>query len=393
MSDAHLQSLGPSVGVREELARTILATAMDGFLAMDRQGRIADANEAACRMLGYTREEMLKLTLRDIEAEESPDQTACHLERILEAGSDSFETKHRCKDGRIIDVEISTTWQPAFQRILGFMRDITQRKRAEEERQRALEKLTLMESIVNRGPVMLFLWRIAPGAWPVDLVSDNVERVLGYTADELTSGRVAWSAITHPDDVPRLEAEVSRYLAEGLREWSNEYRLYSKSGEIRWIRDWNRVVGDAAGAITHVQAIAIDITQHKQAEEALASAHQMLTAFLEAVPDLLFAIDGDFRVLYTNSRNRDLADPSDAERYRTCHGRFRLLDAPCPDCAARVVFETGRIVTCEMASPADGRRCEVRVFPVRDEAGQVTAVVKHVRNISDSKPAECDPEH
>ncbi len=147
--------------------------------------------------------------------------------------------------------------------------DITTRERSEKALQNASWRLETMESIINQGPVALFLWRIEPDKWPVELVSDNVERILGYSADDFLSGRVSWPGITHPDDVPRLEAEVGRYLEQGVREWSQEYRLITKAGDIRWMKDWNTVLSDSSGELTHIQAIIMDITARKRAEAEL----------------------------------------------------------------------------------------------------------------------------
>jgi two-component system sensor kinase FixL len=84
-------------------------------------------------MIGYSREELLKMSVSDIEIVEIPDETRKHIQKIFEAGSDRFESQHRCKGGRLIDVEISLTFMRQSSHILVFLRDITARKQAEEE--------------------------------------------------------------------------------------------------------------------------------------------------------------------------------------------------------------------------------------------------------------------
>jgi PAS domain S-box-containing protein len=121
--------------------------------------------------------------------------------------------------------------------------------------------------IVNRSPALVFIWRVVPGEWPVEFVSQNVKDVLGYTAKDFISGRVSWPGITYPEDVPRLEAEVAKYLEDGKMEWSQEYRLTTKSGEIRWFTDRNHAVSDSKGEITHIQSIVLDITEQKKMQE------------------------------------------------------------------------------------------------------------------------------
>ncbi len=121
----------------EQEYKTILQTAMDGFIIVNREGRFLDVNETYCAMLGYTREEMLTLRIEDVEASETAGEIAAHIQKIYARGFDRFETRQRRKDGVIIDVEVSAnpTTPGGRERICAFQRDITERKRLERERQ------------------------------------------------------------------------------------------------------------------------------------------------------------------------------------------------------------------------------------------------------------------
>jgi len=125
---------------REQLNRAILATAMDGYyilnFAADPLGRFVEANEAFCRMTGYTREELLGMRIADIDAVEDAEEVARHREKIMAQHEDRFETRHRRKDGREVAVEISVTVLPGKPGgVFGFVRDITERKRVELARE------------------------------------------------------------------------------------------------------------------------------------------------------------------------------------------------------------------------------------------------------------------
>ncbi len=127
---------------REIRHRTILHTAMDGFLLVDTQGRILEVNETYCRMSGYSEQELLALSLPDLEAAESDGDIAAHIETIMVQGDDRFESRHRRRDGSMYDVEVSVKYQPVDGgRFVSFLRDITERKRAEEDLIRAKEDL------------------------------------------------------------------------------------------------------------------------------------------------------------------------------------------------------------------------------------------------------------
>ncbi|MBF0502423.1 MAG: response regulator [Candidatus Riflebacteria bacterium] len=112
--------------------RVILRSAMDGFWINDLEGNFLDVNDAYCKIIGYEREEMLHMKIKDIEALESPEDTARHIHKLLEVGYDRFETKHRRKDGTILDFEVSTNFVKAKGgRLFVFLRDISERKRTE----------------------------------------------------------------------------------------------------------------------------------------------------------------------------------------------------------------------------------------------------------------------
>ena len=111
---------------------TILNTTPDGFWLVDDRGRLLDVNEAYCRMSGYTSEELLRLSVPDLEAAEKTDETERHMQRIIGSGSDRFESRHLTKDGQIFDVEISVTFLATKRWSIVFVRDISKRKQAEQ---------------------------------------------------------------------------------------------------------------------------------------------------------------------------------------------------------------------------------------------------------------------
>ena len=125
----------------EKEYKTLIETTMDGFWLNDLQGRILDVNDAYCRLVGYSRDELLSMSIPDLEAVERQEDTRAHIEKLLSSGYDRFETKHRHRDGHLLDVEVSANFLPvADGRLLAFVRDIGERKQAEIMLRKAKEE-------------------------------------------------------------------------------------------------------------------------------------------------------------------------------------------------------------------------------------------------------------
>ena len=116
----------------ERYLNSILRTTADGFLVVNLDGKLTDANEAYCAMSGYSKAELLEMSIDDIDLVDTPAETEARIRRIAENKSALFETRHRCKDGSSIDVEISVTYLDFDGgKFISFCRDCTSRKRSE----------------------------------------------------------------------------------------------------------------------------------------------------------------------------------------------------------------------------------------------------------------------
>lgn len=127
--------------------------------------------------------------------------------------------------------------------------------------------------LFDDSPVVVFRWRAAAG-WPVVFVSNSV-RQFGIEPDDLLTGRIPYSTLVHPDDLPRVGQEVGEYSAAGRVTFEQDYRLVLPGGRTIWIYDFTRVLRDEAGQVTFYDGYIIDITARKQTE---ASLHEQIRA-------------------------------------------------------------------------------------------------------------------
>lgn len=132
--------------------KTLLKTALDGFYVVDTRGCILDVNDSYCHMIGYSRDELLNMNIKDVDAIDTEEVIGERVSRIMEIGWDRFETRHRRKDGRIIEIEASVNYiNVGIGKLFVFMRDITERKEAGEKIEESLkEKEILLREIHHR---------------------------------------------------------------------------------------------------------------------------------------------------------------------------------------------------------------------------------------------------
>lgn len=150
----------------------------------------------------------------------------------------------------------------------------------------------LLEGIVKRSPVVSFIWDLTD-RWPLAFVSENVSQ-FGYSR---AAGEITYESIVHPDDLDRVVEEVERNLRAGSEEFVQQYRILTKDGETRWVRDWTYVLRDAHGEAKQNQCLILDITPMLDAE----TRARQFAQFPLQDPEPVLSIDLNGDVLLANS--------------------------------------------------------------------------------------------
>jgi PAS domain S-box-containing protein len=309
----------------EERHRTILSTAMDGFLIVDSTGRLMEVNETYCRMSGYTERELLGAGLDLLEDAETAAETAAHLQKVMALGQDRFESRHRRKDGSVFDVEVSVQYRPAYGRnLVAFIRDITGLKRMEEEHRKSERKY---RQLFEYSPISL---------WEEDF--SEVKKRLDQLGNE-TSGDLKEYLIARPDLVNELsglvkvidinEATLRLYNASSKSEFLSEFtRIFSRESYEGFVSALTTIIEGGtelflenthltlSGEIVHVQlhwAVApghedhydrvsvciVDITERKRAEEALLDSEQKYRTLVVNAREAIF-VAHEGKVIFVN---------------------------------------------------------------------------------------------
>jgi PAS domain S-box-containing protein len=168
-----------ALSATNESYRSILAATLDGYLELDSQGKVQDANSAYVQLSGYVRDELLAMNISDLTTLETPSDTENHIQRIIENGADQFESTHRRKDGALWNAEVSTTYCNANGgQFFVFLRDITERKKTQHRLEHlvAEQKALLENELVGIARVRerTFQW-----------ANPALEKMLGYSSLEL----------------------------------------------------------------------------------------------------------------------------------------------------------------------------------------------------------------
>ncbi|MBI4665387.1 MAG: PAS domain S-box protein [Nitrospinae bacterium] len=166
--------------------KSILNTTNDGFLAFDDKLRFLEVNAAYCKMTGYGHDELLKMSVLDVEADHNPDKMTIQKEKIDKTGFTRFETRHRRKDGSLVDVDLSVSYLPQYEggRFICFLRDITEAKLARTRLRESEEKFRIISESANDALIMV------NQRWEVSYWNRAAERIFGWPAGEVVGAQL-----------------------------------------------------------------------------------------------------------------------------------------------------------------------------------------------------------
>ena len=196
----------------EERYRTILRTALDGFWVLDSRGRLLEVNDACCAMVGYSRQELLGMSVFDLKDPSTHEETRLSMEHTAREGQGRFESCLRKKDGTIIAVEVSVQHRHVEGgRQMAFLRDVTEHKKAEEERAR-------LEAQLQQSQKMEAVGRLAGGV--AHDFNNMLQAILGNVD-------LAMSEIP-PDSPARQELEEVRGCAERSADLTRQLLAFAR---------------------------------------------------------------------------------------------------------------------------------------------------------------------
>jgi PAS domain S-box-containing protein len=249
--------------------KTLMATSTDSIYILDQNGDLQEANAAFLRRRGYTPAEVKGLNVADWDAQWNREEIRERIQDVLESSA-MFETRHRCKDGSIFDVEVCATGVQIAGEQLFFCvtRDISERKQAEDRLRRSEEKFKTLFGLAPVGISVVDQQHNVVDANPA------LEQIVRLSRKELMSRKHPHRVILSADGKPKLLHEFpSQRAIKENRAIHDEMAIVAENGEIIWVQ-----VSAAPLALPDASAVVItqDITERKRAAKELEEANQQL---------------------------------------------------------------------------------------------------------------------
>jgi diguanylate cyclase (GGDEF)-like protein/PAS domain S-box-containing protein len=352
---------------------TMLSTTSDGFWILDRHGRFFAMNDAYCAMTGYSREELLKLTIKDVEAVESAEVTKGHMETIVTVGFDRFESQHRRKDDTVIDIEGSVSFQRETGQFLCFARDITQHKRAEAALQVSERRYrNLFES--TRDALMVF----DASSGVVLSANSSAVKMFGATDEQDLLSRHPWDYSPERQPDGRLSADKAHEMNEtALRDGTHLFEWMHRRADCTEFPADVLLTKVTRGTRVLIYSSVRDITERKRADQQIArmAHYDNLTGlanrlvFVETLERRIARAErdgGSFAVLYLDldhfkDVNDTLGHPVGDELLRTVAERLQA-SVRAADTVARFGGDEFGILLNDIFEPANAASVSDRIL-------------------------------
>ncbi|MEA5467851.1 PAS domain S-box protein, partial [Spirulina sp. 06S082] len=371
-------------GIERELRFTQFAmdSAAEIIIWVNDRGQIVRVNEAACTIHGDSRQELLALSVFDIDPNVSRESWPEFWQQVQQYQSLTLESVLQTKAGDLIPIEILANYIEfdGQEYICAFIRDIRDRLTSQIALQDSEERFrhTFEQAAVGIAQVY------PDGTFA--RVNQKLCQMLGYLPEELL--QLNFRDITHPEDFEISVERVNELLRGERNTYSLEKRYLHKDGTPIWTNLTVSLVWTEEGNPKHFVSIFQDIGDRKEAEATLAQKNTELQVIFEAIPDLFFRISAEGQFLDCKTSNfGDLYAPPE-----TFLGKY--ICEVLPEAIAQKMQQTiddalrdKSLVTVEYVLPIGDREdyFECRTVPFSEEEA-----VCIIRKISDRKQTELE---
>ena len=222
--------------------------------------------------------------------------------------------------------------------------------------------------------------------WSVEFFDSKIKQITGYSPALFNSKKMKWRDIIVDEDAENAKAIFIRALKTN-KSYVREYKVRSRSGDIRWIQERGQIVCKTNKKLQYVSGVFFDITENKESQEKLRKSEEMARALLNATTDAVVLLDPDGLILDINDAYAKKFQKTSNEMLGLCiwylvpHevAGLRMTNV-------KRVFQTGWPV--RIVDERNGIWHDTNIYPVSDSLGDVKRVAVFARDITNRKLAE-----
>ncbi|MDB4917310.1 MAG: Two-component hybrid sensor and regulator [Gemmatimonadetes bacterium] len=262
--------------------------------------RFLEVNEAAVRSYGWSRDEFLGMSIRDIRPPSLQQRLDTQIEEAADDGHHSMQSTHRTKDGRQLRVEISSyplEFDGHSARMV-LVHDVTARERAAEALVRSEEKY---RSVIEQLQDVFFrtdtdgLWTFLNPAWTT-LTGNAVDASLGKNA----------LSFVYPSDRSAMLDALRSLSSEQVDSTLVEVRMFHSEGGYRWVEASSHIVRDDIGGVVGIMGTLRDITQRRAESEERQRLATNIRQLLDASGEGIYGLDAQGVITFVNQRGAEM---------------------------------------------------------------------------------------
>jgi adenylate cyclase len=297
-------------------------------------------------------------------------QAAASLAKLLPPGTDAGEV------AAVIQQVLETASRE---------HETVERKHLAEAEERA-------SRLLSASPAVIYSFK-AKDDFAATFVSDNITALFGYGPREYLDNPNFWREHVHPEDLPRIEAEVTGLFQEGKH--ALEYRFRRKDGSYCWVNDEQHLVRDAKGEPAEIVGSWSDIGARKAAEAAEDKTRERLALLLDTAPSVIYSFkaSGDYAPTFVSENIKRLLGYCPDEYLKNAdfwRARVHPDDILSVEAEQALLFEQGRHAAEYRFRKKDGgyRWVSDEQYLIRDESGEPLEIVGSWSDVTDRKNAE-----